>query len=303
MMGFMQKRKQNQLLDKKFKKYLTQKQQIVNNCLKSLIKFDNNNSSMKELNDAMSYALFSEGKRLRPILAIAICEAVDGEIEDILVPACCIELFHTCSIMLDDLPSMDNTHYRRGKPATHTVFGTSTTILAAVSLAAKGFEILSQHLNNKKISPQLMSVIIEMTAKMIGSCGTSGGQFLDLQKSKLTEEELKEIHIKKTSSLFYLAGLIGSELGGANKEEKSRIIEYVRHIGLLFQLVDDYLDSKSESHCNFVNIFGKDKVRTLIKNEKEQALNETHIFNGTRKILQDLVYYITLRAGKWALNA
>ena len=167
--------------------YLSERKKMVEDCLNSILPVLED-ASLKELDEAMRYTLFAGGKRIRPILAIAIFEYSGGNVENIIVPACCIELFHTASLMIDDLPIMDNASFRRGKPVIHKVFEPQITILAATSLAAKGFEILSRELIKRNVSLSVASILIEMSAKMLGLEGASGGQFLDLDSKFLSEE-------------------------------------------------------------------------------------------------------------------
>jgi geranylgeranyl pyrophosphate synthase len=199
--------------------------------------------------------------------------------------------------MLDDLPVMDNASSRRGKPAIHKIFKPQTTILAATSLAAKGFEILSRELSKRDASASVVSILIEMSAKMLGLEGASGGQFLDLTSKTSSETDLLYIHMKKTSSLFYLCGLISAEIGQLSEYEKSAILEYVRHVGLLFQLVDDHLDMQNDNKYNFARVIGTEKIKQKIENERNQAIWVLEQLNGDTTILRSIVDYIVSRCG------
>ncbi|KYK34603.1 MAG: hypothetical protein AYK22_05175 [Thermoplasmatales archaeon SG8-52-3] len=287
----MNTKKTNVSSDLNFNKYMSERKEMIEDCLDSMLP-ELKNDELKDLTIAMRHTLFAGGKRIRPILTIAIYEYSKGEVEKIILPACCIELFHTASLMLDDLPVMDNASIRRGKPVIHKIVKSQITILAATSIAAKGFEILSRELSKRDISASVLSMLIEMSAKMLGFEGASGGQYLDLSSKILSEEDLLYIHMKKTSSLFYLCGLLGAEIGKLNTCEKGSILEYVRHVGLLFQLVDDSNDINTDKKYNFANIFGTNNIKIKIEDEKNQALYHLNQLKGDTTTLRKIVDYI-----------
>ena len=156
-------KKNHKPTDVNIEKYLSDRKKMVEECLNSILP-EVEDGVLRKLDEAMRHTLFAGGKRIRPILAMAIYEYSGENVEKIIVPACCIELFHTASLMLDDLPVMDNASSRRGKPAIHKIFKPQTTILAATSLAAKGFEILSRELSKRDASASVVSILIEMSA-------------------------------------------------------------------------------------------------------------------------------------------
>ena len=278
--------------------YLLEKKNLVDRRLKEVFS-ERDQDKLKKLDQTIRYSLFSGGKRIRPILTMAIYEIKKKDIENILLAACCVEIFHTASLMLDDLPSMDNAKTRRNNPSPHIVFGESTTILAAVSLASKGFEILSKELNRLGAQPSLMSTIIEMSAKLIGMDGTIGGQFMDLNYNHPSEEEILLIHTKKTGSLFYLSALLGAELSNFPIDERNSIIEYAKHFGLLYQIVDDLNDTEEDKKINMIKICGAEKTKQILKEEKETCIKELEGIKGDTTILKEMVEYIYSRGEKW----
>jgi len=279
--------------DTKIETYLSKRKKMINRNLNSMLPKVHNHA-LKKLDEAMRYGLFAGGKRIRPILSIAIYEYSGGKVKDVIIPACCVEFFHTSSLMIDDLPFMDNASFRRGKLATHKKFGSQITMLAAVSLAAKGFEILAKELSKSNISAPFTGMLIEMSAKMIGLEGASGGQFFDLNSKPVSESDILQIY-KKTSSLFYLSGLISAEIGRLSEDEKHFVMEYVRNVGLLFQLVDDLLDVDLDRKYNFARLFGEERIKVKIHDERIQALRNLEQLDGDTSYLKSIVNYIVSR--------
>jgi len=182
-----------------FKIMLKKKAKIINETLEGLMNI-NDKIISNTLLKAMKYTLFSGGKRIRPILTIMIAELLDGDVKSARKLGAAIELIHTYSLIHDDLPSMDNDNYRRGKLTNHKVFGTGIAILAGDGLLTYGFNILT-HLD---LPPENRIKIIELISNGIGYNGMVGGQVLDLEAENkdISIEELKIIHKAKTGALF-----------------------------------------------------------------------------------------------------
>ena len=283
------------------KDYLIERKKIIDNHIKSMFERIHIND-IDKMGEVIKYALFSGGKRIRPILAIAIYEVKRKDVERILAAACCVELLHTASLMLDDLPSMDNAKLRRGKPSPYVIFGESTTILSAISLAAKAFEILSAELEKLKVRRNVAITLIEMTAKLVGMEGATGGQFLDLYKKKISKDDVIDIYIKKTSSLFYLSALLGSELAGYTYDERSSALTFAKHFGLLFQLVDDIRDINEDKRINIVKICGLHRAIEMMEEEKNNCLRELNYIEGDTTKLKELTEYIFEEGRKCCLK-
>ena len=224
---------------------LTEKKGIVDKALREdlSVYFANGKSKLYE---AMHYSLFPGGKRLRPMLAIVINELLGGNIEKVINSACAVELFHTATLILDDLPSMDNSDYRRGKPSCHKVFGESTAILASIGLASKAFEVLSNEFRANNIPSSVIVTIIHEAARRIGVFGVVGGQYADLNANQSPadlkrneKEKLDYIALNKTAPLFILSATVGAYLASAQEREIFALIEYARNIGYAFQISDD----------------------------------------------------------------
>jgi geranylgeranyl diphosphate synthase type II len=195
------------------------------------------------LHEAMRYSALAGGKRLRPVLVLASCEAVGGRAEAAMGLACAVEMIHTYSLIHDDLPCMDDDDMRRGRPANHKVYGEAIATLAGDALLTDAFRVLALSAE-RSASPAL---VLETIAELAGAAGSSGmvaGQVIDLLgegKSK-TVEELEELHGKKTGALFLASVRGGGRLGGASDAQIESLDAYARALGLAFQVVDDLLD-------------------------------------------------------------
>ena len=192
---------------------------------------------------AMRYSLLAGGKRLRPILCLASCEAMGGSIEIAMPTACALEMIHTMSLIHDDLPAMDDDDYRRGKLTNHKVYGEDIAILAGDGLLAYAFEYIATE--TRGVSPDRILKTIAHLAKAVGANGLVGGQVVDLEsegKPDITVETLTYIHHHKTGALLESCVVCGAILAGATEVEIDKLARFARNIGLAFQIVDDILD-------------------------------------------------------------
>ena len=189
----------------------------------------------ERLHEAMRYSLFAGGKRLRPVLAYATWEMLNGQGEDIFYVTSALEMFHTFSLIHDDLPCMDDDDLRRGKPTAHKQFDEATAVLSGDALVILGFELLG-----KTKYPETISV----AAKALGSQGMIGGQVVDIE-SEGKEVQLgtvQYIHMYKTAALLRASIVCGAIAAGADQKTIEIFGEYGNAIGLAFQIVDDILD-------------------------------------------------------------
>jgi geranylgeranyl diphosphate synthase type II len=201
-------------------------------------------SSPKVLHQAMRYSVFSGGKRLRPILCLAAAEALSSDpvaFERAMAPAIAVELFHTFTLIHDDLPSMDNDDMRRGQPTCHKVFGEANAVLAGDALQALAFEIVA---HSTPVPPYTVGQMVIELAEAAGSRGVVGGQVEDLLAgTNPTEEQIRFIHLHKTADLFHAAIRMGAMVGGATPDALNMLSDYGTCIGLAFQIADDLLDA------------------------------------------------------------
>jgi geranylgeranyl pyrophosphate synthase len=195
------------------------------------------------LREGMRYAVLLGGKRMRPILTIAACEAAGGGIADALPAGCALEMIHAYSLVHDDLPAMDNDVERRGKPTVHVAFGHANGILIGDALLTAAFRVLA-----KGISPKAVGRAVEVLGKHAGIDGMVGGQALDLAEGQAIDslERLEDVHALKTGGLYAAAGALGALSAEASSEQVTRLERYGLAFGIAFQHVDDILDDDQQ---------------------------------------------------------
>lgn len=193
------------------------------------------------IHEAMRYAIFAGGKRLRPVLCIAAAEACGGETADALAPACAVEMMHTYSLVHDDLPAMDDDDLRRGRPTCHKVYGEGMAVLCGDALLTEAFIVLSQAPVTKRYGTR--DYITEL-AETGGSRKLIGGQVMDLEGEgkKLTKRELVHIHEAKTAALLTTSLRLGAMTANATPAKLEALTKFGHNLGLAFQVIDDILD-------------------------------------------------------------
>lgn len=222
---------------------------------------------------AMRHAVLSGGKRFRPILVLSSGECFDVSQATLLPFACALELIHNYSLIHDDLPSMDNDDFRRGKPSCHKAYGEAIALLAGDGLLTLAFEVLALAPLEEELLERKNQVIMDI-GKLAGIDGMIGGQFMDitLSSEEITEEEFEELILKKTGALFIASVKMGAILGKASPSELNAMVDYGRNLGIAFQIRDDILDSASESQkphspqLNYVSLFGREKAERSLEN-------------------------------------
>ena len=229
----------------------------------------------QRLIDAMEYSLLAGGKRLRPVLTLAFCEALGGKAEDAVDIACAVEMLHTYSLIHDDLPCMDNDDLRRGKPTNHKVFGECTAVLAGDALQAEAFGAILR----SPLPADIRALCAEALADAAGIDGICGGQQLDMESEErdLTEEELKYLQSGKTTSLIICACRMGAIVGGADESQMDAACAYGAYLGCAFQIRDDMLDELSSAEEMGKTVGsdrrdGKTTYMTLLGREKCQSM-------------------------------
>lgn len=198
----------------------------------------------ESLSKSMSYSLMAGGKRLRPLLVIAACEAGGGSTEAAIPVACAVEMVHTYSLVHDDLPAMDDDDFRRGKPTNHKVFGEATAILAGDALLTHAFYMVVQSSRRFGIPADRVLSIVEDLAEYAGPRGMVGGQAADMEGEQgITKlEELEYIHLHKTSDLIMFSLIAGGRVAGCSNSQIEALRAFGERIGLAFQIQDDILD-------------------------------------------------------------
>lgn len=218
------------------------------------------------IHEAMRYAVFPGGKRFRPVLTLAACEAAGGRIREALIPAVSVELIHSYSLVHDDLPALDNDDMRRGKWTCHKRFGEGAAILAGDGLLNLAYEVLAG------IAPASKAVrLLAAVSTASGTCGMIGGQVVDLEtpKKDLNVPLLDYISSHKTGKLITASAVCGALAAEAGEASLRRIQKYGEFLGLAFQLVDDLHDG--DGYLNLMEAKAVvDKVRDLIAKAKKE---------------------------------
>lgn len=223
------------------KAYLSQRREMVDAALNRVLPSDEAGGDILK---AMRYSLFAGGKRVRPILCLAGCEAVGGRLEDAMFCACALEMVHTYSLVHDDLPAMDDDDYRRGVPTNHKVFGEGMAVLAGDGLLTQAMVLMTDPRHIAGLEPERVLRAAQVVMRAAGYEGMVGGQAADLA-AESAEPELalvQFIHARKTGALITASVQSGAILGGASPEQEQTLVRYGRRIGLAFQIADDLLD-------------------------------------------------------------
>ena len=259
----------------------------------------------KQLFEAMEYSLLAGGKRLRPILAMEFCRLCCGDWQKAAPFAAAVEMIHTYSLIHDDLPSMDNDDFRRGRPTNHKVYGEAMAILAGDALLTDAFAVAS---TAKLSNPAAMADAIGVLAECAGSLGMVGGQVLDIssEKRQLTEQEVLDIQTRKTGALINAACALGAIAGGASEKQFDAACRFAASLGLAFQIRDDMLDvigtaeemgkgvGTDSVKNTFVRLYGLDKCEELVRKYTDYAVSALDIFDDTDYLI-DLANELTGR--------
>ncbi|MFZ3064467.1 MAG: polyprenyl synthetase family protein [Nitrospirota bacterium] len=265
----------------------------------------------KALHEAMRYSLFAGGKRVRPILCIASCEAVGGDIDTVMPVASAIELIHTYSLIHDDLPAMDNDDYRRGRPTNHKMYGEAIAILAGDALLTFAFDLLSDKELNKRLDSDSLLSIIKRLSSASGSAGMVGGQAADIQASgkEVNLPEVEYIHIHKTGALIRASVCIGAIAGNASKDELSALTRYGEAVGLAFQIADDVLDIEgsrdeigkdvgsdiAKEKVTYPSVIGISESKKLANGLIDKSIEAISTFGEKAEPLREIARYIIER--------
>jgi geranylgeranyl diphosphate synthase type II len=265
------------------------------------------------IHEAMRYSLLAGGKRIRPMLCLAACKLVGGDPAVALPTACALEMIHTMSLIHDDLPSMDNDDFRRGKPTCHKVYGEEIAILAGDALLSRSFEYIARATRGAP-AERVLRVIADV-GKAVGSEGLVAGQVVDIQMEGAGGagaglQTLQFIHAHKTGALLEAAVVAGAVLGGADEAAVARLGRYAQDIGLAFQVVDDVLDVTATSEqlgktagkdqatnkATYPSLLGLEESRAIVDRLTASAKAELATFDPVRAApLVALADYIASR--------
>jgi farnesyl diphosphate synthase len=236
------------------------------------------------LGQAMRYGVLDGGKRLRPLLVLAACEALHGARDAALRAAVAVELIHAYSLVHDDMPCMDNDVLRRGKPTVHVKFGEAQAMLAGDAMQALAFEVLTP---DSGVALALQARLTALLARAAGAAGMAGGQAIDLASvgHPLDEAALRDMHRRKTGALLQASVMMGAACGQPDATAWQALSDYGAAIGLAFQVVDDILDVTQASATlgktagkdidankpTYVSVLGLDAARKHAQDLREQA--------------------------------
>lgn len=258
----------------KVQETLSKKKEAIERELEQIL-----SGSDSRLYQAMRYAVLSGGKRFRPLLLLSSGECFRVPERRLLPFACGLELIHTYSLVHDDLPSMDNDDFRRGKPSCHRAFGENVALLAGDALLTLAFEVMAEAPVPRTLTSQKEEAV-RLISRMAGGRGMIEGQYMDITLSRETTsgEDLRELLRKKTGALITAAVVTGAILGKARIPEREALEKYGQNVGIAFQIRDDILDSGETGgkdglkSPNFVDSYGMDEAKKRLGEYVEEAL-------------------------------
>ena len=284
----------------KIKKYFETKSKIIDRALNGYLP-----AAKSKLITAMRYSLFAGGKRFRPILMLAIAQCFHKNDKTVLAAACAMEMIHTSTLIHDDLPAMDDSDLRRGKPTNHKVFGEDLAVLAGDALINEAYLLLAREL------PAAQSAqIAKLFADAIGTQGVIEGQVLDLEAEGKTLKlsELRKIHSLKTGALLEASVSSAAVLAKAKPAQLLALKRYSQALGLAFQIRDDILDAvgdqkqlgKSQTDQRnqkqtYVKILGVKGAELACEREIKIAKDALQQIGFERSALNDLIDFVGSR--------
>ena len=246
-----------------------------------------------KLYEAMRYAVMSGGKRVRPILTLAACEAVGGDSRKVLPAACAVEMIHSYSLVHDDLPCMDDDALRRGKPTCHKKFGEVTALLVGDALLTLAFKILSAPVKTggENFSKRQLEAL-HFISEAVGAPGMVGGQAVDMEykNKKIDLATLEYVNIHKSGALIAASVKAGAYLGGGNAAQVRSLFRYGQVLGLLFQIVDDILDGEG-----YAELLGRTQALKEADEVYRRALREIKFLGKKGEILSQMAGFVRER--------
>jgi len=251
----------------------------------------------KILYDAMRYSLLAGGKRLRPIFAFDFCRMCGGDWKKAAPFAAAVEMIHTYSLIHDDLPSMDNDDFRRGRPTNHKVYGEAMAILAGDALLTDAFALCT---TAEVADPRSIGFAVAVLSECAGSLGMVGGQVLDIlaESRELTEDEVIAIQSRKTGALINAACVLGVIAAGGSEKQIEAASRFAGCLGLAFQIRDDMLDvigtqeemgkgvGTDANKNTFVKLYGREKCEQLVQKYTGIAIDALNVFEDTEYMRQ-----------------
>ena len=290
--------------------YLAERRAMVDDALERALQ--PSAGTPTRLLEAMRYAVFSGGKRVRPILALAACEAVPAAPELALPFGCAIELIHAYSLVHDDLPAMDDDELRRGRPTVHVVYGEALAILTGDALLTEAFRVAADGARAAGVAPTAALTLIGALAAAAGAGGMVGGQVADLAAEGVAADRavVESIHRRKTGALLAAAVDAGALAGGADASRRAALAAYGQALGLAFQVADDILDATAPTEltgkrvggdaehgkATFPAVLGVDGARAEARALLARCLAATETLGPPAEPLRAIATFVVQRA-------
>ena len=291
-----------------FQSWMTAVQQRTERALESLLPAAN--IAPQRLHEAMRYATLGGGKRVRPLLCHAAGELAGADHARLDIAGCAVEMIHAYSLVHDDLPCMDNDVLRRGKPTCHIEYDEATALLVGDALQSQAFLLLSDHVLAD--DPRRQIEMLRLLAQAAGSRGMAGGQMIDIEGTgqQLSRAELEFMHVHKTGALIRAAILLGAHCGPPlPSEEMERLDHFAKRIGLLFQVIDDILDTEAstatlgktagkdaaQGKATYVSAMGLAEAREMADALRSEAREAIEAFGERGRRLHELAHFIVTR--------
>lgn len=290
------------------KQYMAQCRQRVDEALISFLPAVE--ARPQKLHQAMHYSVFAGGKRIRPILMLASCEAAGGDPATALQAACAMEMIHTYSLIHDDLPAMDNDDFRRGVATNHKVYGEDIAILAGDALLTQAFITLSS--DNDALSCKQQCQVLNIIANAAGAAGMVAGQVVDMEAEGHAADldMVNYIHKHKTGALILASIQCGALLGGADNDTFTAFTAFGKDAGLAFQIADDILDivgdqqqlgkdigsDEQRGKATYPAVLGLGTARQRMNELHEHALELLAPFGTKAEALRQISHYIINRS-------
>jgi len=265
----------------------------------------------EKIHQAIRWSVFAGGKRFRPALLLAVGQAFDAPFPALIGTACAFEMVHTYSLIHDDLPAMDNDDLRRGRPTCHVRFDEATAILAGDALQTLAFQTIA---DDDCINPETRIMVMSELARAAATPhGMVAGQALDIESEarQVSGTQLDEIHRLKTGALIVAAARCGAIIGKASDDELDAITSYGSHLGLLFQITDDFLDVTATAEdlgktpgkdarsnkATYPALHGLEETRAAAERAHHNAIAALNQIKRPTSVLQQIAEFILHRTG------
>jgi geranylgeranyl pyrophosphate synthase len=265
----------------------------------------------EKIHQAIRWSVFAGGKRFRPALLLATGQAFGASVDALIRTACAFEMVHTYSLIHDDLPAMDDDDLRRGRPTCHVRFDEATAILAGDALQTLAFETIAK--DDRLKAETRIALILELARAAATPEGLVAGQALDMEAEtrQVTGAHLEEIHRLKTGALIVAAARCGAIIGEASEKELAAITSYGSHLGLLFQITDDFLDvtataealgktpgkDAQSNKATYPALFGMEETKVSAVKAHRDACDALDQLDRPTEVLRRIADFILHRTG------